>query len=198
MWNFELSRGSVGHDRRPVDVIQAHARRCYDVCFQDQGTRLLTAGTGSALTVCGWDLLMPPHCACFGAVDVHDGAANSVCHLPGTSMLVTGGQKGDMCLVDMRTWRCLRTLPAAHRQAVRALCVSPTGDVLASGSTDGDVKLWLVRDLVAGAGDAACVRTWTSAHEKVRPPSRFLCYIQSRRLTHLFAWTVLTVLALQR
>jgi WD40 repeat protein len=169
VWNFELARGGAGggQDRRPVDVIQAHARRCYDVCFLDKGTRLLTAGTGSSPTVCAWDLLMPPHCACIGAVDVHDGAANSACHLPRGNMVVSGGQKGDLCVIDTRTWRCLHTLPAVHRQAVRSLCVSPSGDLLASGSTDGDIKVWDVQDLLGGAGDAACVRTWSAAHEKV-------------------------------
>lgn len=166
VWNFELARGA-GLDRRPVDLIQAHSKRCYDICFLDKGTLLGTAGSGSSSSVCVWDLLMPPSSACAAALNLHDHAANSLCHFQGKHLLISGGHKGDICVTDTRTWRCLRTIHNAHKLATRSLCLSPAGNLIVSGSTDGDIKFWDVEDLVIGAGDASPVTTWSGAHEKV-------------------------------
>lgn len=171
VWNFELARGA-GLDRRPVDLIQAHSRRCYDVSFLDNGSLIGTAGSGSASSVCVWDLLMPPSSACAAALNLHEGSANSLCHYNEKHLLISGGHKGDICVTDTRTWRCLRTVHNAHRLATRALCISPSGNIIVSGSTDGDIKFWDIENFVTGAGDASPVATWSGAHEKViRCPS---------------------------
>ena len=49
---------------------------------------------------------------------------------------------------------------------MRALAVTPSEHLLASGGTEGDVKLWDVRMTGSAASSPALVHHWENAHEK--------------------------------
>ncbi len=102
----------------PSDLVHAHPKRTYSLAFLDYGTRLATAGIGGGAAVKVWDLLLPPGRSCVGGVTCHEGHANSLVFMPAPSLLVSGGQKGDIVLSDPNTCavvRCVLQTRAAGR-----------------------------------------------------------------------------------
>jgi WD40 repeat protein len=85
--------------------------------------------------------------------------ARTVAFDPRSRWLATGAQgNGEIRLLDARNGREAIRL-AGHTQTVQALAFSPGGDRLASGSWDGDVRIWTIdkleRLLNAEASDLA-------------------------------------------
>jgi WD40 repeat protein len=61
------------------------------------------------------------------------------------ALLATAYDNGSARLWDTRTWRESHVL-SGHSQRVTALAFSPVSDLLATGSTDTTVRLWMLDD----------------------------------------------------
>lgn len=74
------------------------------------------------------------------------------------TLLVASGSGRDVRLIDGKTGQQLKTL-TGHRDAVHSATFSPQGDLLATGSQDGTVKIWrldtmsILRTLAVAAKD---------------------------------------------
>ena len=57
------------------------------------------------------------------------------------SLRISGGQKGDICIFDLRQNQ-LRHSFQAHDSAVKCLALDPTQEAFATGAADGDIRVW--------------------------------------------------------
>ena len=122
---------------------QVHSKNCSDFCFLGCSSVVVTAGHSSDhKNVVMWDTLLPPkknmvtHFACHE----HHGAS-AVIFAPLNQLLITGGRRGDCFVFDMRQ-RLEKHKIQAHDSAVKCLAIDPGEEIFASGSADGDIKVW--------------------------------------------------------
>lgn len=122
------------------------------MCFMNgRGSIIATAGHGKyRSTVCMWDTLLPPRecliaeCAGLAGVAAHAGGAKSILHLPNQNILVSGGDKGDIALFDLRQRKLLSVTPNTHSHSITVLASDPLNNTFASASSDGTIKLWSI------------------------------------------------------
>lgn len=76
-----------------------------------------------------------------GQLRGHAGLVPTLAFQPGSGVLASGGQDGEIILWDTARRQRIGQL-AGHRRAVRSLQFSPDGALLASASTDGTVMIW--------------------------------------------------------
>ena len=122
---------------------QVHSKNCSDFCFLGCSSVVVTAGHSSDhKNVAMWDTLLPlkksmvTHFACHE----HHGAS-AVIFAPLNQLLITGGRKGDVFVFDMRQ-RLEKHRIQAHESAVKCLALDPGEEIFATGSADGDIKVW--------------------------------------------------------
>lgn len=89
----------------------------------------------------------------FGQLHQHSGSVVAL-EFYGSGFLLSGGQEGDLCLWNTKTWQLLRKFTGAHEGSagssggVSCLSVHPSGRVaLSVGGVDRKVKIW---DLMKG------------------------------------------------
>eukprot|EP01062_Namystynia_karyoxenos_P062311 TRINITY_DN551_c8_g1_i1.p1 TRINITY_DN551_c8_g1~~TRINITY_DN551_c8_g1_i1.p1 ORF type:complete len:2472 (+),score=596.83 TRINITY_DN551_c8_g1_i1:79-7494(+) len=158
LMSWVLGRGT---ELAPAHVIQAHPGFCCDMAHLDAGgTLVATAGAGpkGADQLLIHDLLFSrwaaesSHAAIsVGLPQSRDGSAFEARCLgslaPHREEVVVAGKRGEVALYDLRQMR----FPAAHRRvhdhSIRAMAVSPSGQLVAVGTSDGDVLLLSSRDL---------------------------------------------------
>jgi WD domain, G-beta repeat/Planctomycete cytochrome C len=118
----------------------------------------------------------------------HDGNVNAVAFSIDAGELYTaGGQPG--WSGELRRWsvsdgKLLSAFPAAHKDAIYALALSPDGKVLATGSYDQKIKLWDVangRELKTLSGHNGCVYGLA-----FRPDGRILASASADRTVKLW------------
>jgi WD40 repeat protein len=76
------------------------------------------------------------------AFTCHDQGCLSLTYAPQHQMLITGGKKGDVCLIDVRQRAIRQTFPA-HHSAVKSIALDPNEEFFVTGSADGDIKVCL-------------------------------------------------------
>jgi WD40 repeat protein len=144
---WELQPGEMTPNHKPFEVFKCH-KDCRDFAFLSSFSFLATLGENEngAWSVSLWDTLLPA-----GKAFVHscpmdqDGAvcmAFSHTHLT----LLLGGRKGLISVYDLRERAIVKTL-ASHTNLVQSLSISPDGSFFASGSVDGDIRLWDMNSL---------------------------------------------------
>lgn len=74
------------------------------------------------------------------AFTCHDTGANCLGYAMGPGLLISGGRRGDVCVLDAKS-RTLRHRFQAHDSAVKCLTVGPNEDIFATGAADGDIKV---------------------------------------------------------
>ena len=79
----------------------------------------------------------------------HDGAVTALAFTP-SGELISGGDD-----FAVRLWGTSRRVLGQHKGKVTSLAVSPDGAVVASGSWDGEIVLWPLRDQAASAVELA-------------------------------------------
>lgn len=73
-------------------------------------------------------------------MNVNETGAHCLAYSPRHNLLFSGGKKGDIAIVDIRSKNLLITF-TAHSKTVKSLCVDDENGLLISGSTEGLVKV---------------------------------------------------------
>ncbi len=142
IWRFETGSTAL----MPYLVLPAHNQTMHDFSFLGSSTFLATGGQSSnGANVCLWDTLLPTSKQRVKSFTCHEGGTFSMVYAPRQKMLITGGKRGDVCVFDV-TKRILVYTFQAHNLAIKTLAIDDSDDELISGSTDGDVKAWDLRN----------------------------------------------------
>jgi len=142
-------RGSQAyHTLMPRDDEKLH-----DVFFLNAGTVVCCYGSKS---ISIWDTLTRAPAGPVLSI-AHEGI--DCCRfIAKDNTLVIGGKNGELSVFDIRREGIVKAF-TAHDLNIKAICVDERRDVMATGSVDGDVKLWDLRswDLK---------QSWTDTHHK--------------------------------
>ncbi|KAK5649288.1 hypothetical protein RI129_000317 [Pyrocoelia pectoralis] len=138
LWQVGLSANAT----RPFFTHQCHSKGISDFVFLGSCSLLATAGHSSeSKNVCIWDSILPHGKSMVVAFTCHDQGASSLVYAPQHQLLVSTGKKGDICLIDVRT-KTIRHRFQAHESAVKCVAIDPHEEYFATGSADGDIKIW--------------------------------------------------------
>ena len=149
LWRFQ----SGADVPLPFSRLQCHGRKGADLCFVGSSVVLATVGASAGQaspSLCVWDVLLPPSQALITSCAAHAEGGCCVLHSPADMSLISGGQKGEVAIFDLRQQR-QRQVWNAHSLAARSLALD--GHALFSGSSDGDIKLWDLSRSAASAAD---------------------------------------------
>lgn len=126
----------------PFFTHNCHNKGISDFVFLGSCSLLATAGHSSEnKNVCIWDSILPHNKALVMAFTCHDQGASSLVFAPQHQVLISAGKKGDVCLIDVRS-KAIRHKFNAHENAVKCIAIDPHEDFFATGSADGDIKIW--------------------------------------------------------
>ena len=175
----------------PFTRLQCHSRRGADLCFVNSSVVLATVGlshaNGGGGNLCLWDVLLPPAQALVASSAAHADGARCVLHCAAESSLVSGGEKGEMVIFDLRQ-RKVREKWSAHSLAVQAMALAD-GTSCLSASADTDIKLWSIDAPCAPPADSESASScaegqprgrWPNAHE----PHTLLAPLVGTKLGH--------------
>ncbi|XP_030754716.1 dmX-like protein 2 isoform X2 [Sitophilus oryzae] len=126
----------------PFFTHNCHNKGISDFVFLGSCSLLATAGHSSEnKNVCIWDSILPHNKALVMAFTCHDQGSSSLVFAPQHQVLISAGKKGDVCLIDVRS-KSIRHKFNAHENAVKCIAIDPHEDYFATGSADGDIKIW--------------------------------------------------------
>ena len=131
----------------PFTRLQCHTRRGADLCFVGSSALLASVGQStsnastSAPSLSLWDVLLPPARAQVTSCQAHQEGGCCIAYSPATQYLISGGERGDISIFDLRQRR-QRCQWTAHSLAVRCLAIHEPTSLFFSASADGDLKLW--------------------------------------------------------
>ncbi|XP_018562526.1 dmX-like protein 2 isoform X2 [Anoplophora glabripennis] len=134
--------GLSANATRPFFTLPCHNKGISDFVFLGSCSLLATAGHSSeSKNVCIWDSILPQGKALVMAFTCHDQGASSLVFAPQHQVLISAGKRGDVCLIDVRS-KSIRHKFTAHENAVKCIAIDPHEDYFATGSADGDIKIW--------------------------------------------------------
>lgn len=140
LWRFQ----SGGEMPLPFNRLQCHTRRGGDLCFVDSSVILasvgLSQGGAGANSLCLWDVLLPPSQALVASCAAHQEGGRCVVHCAADQSLVSGGERGEIVVFDLRKHR-IRERWRAHPAAVQALTLAQSR-LCFSADAAGGLKLW--------------------------------------------------------
>ncbi|XP_017781826.1 PREDICTED: dmX-like protein 2 isoform X2 [Nicrophorus vespilloides] len=138
LWQVGLSANT----KRPFFTHQCHNKGITDFVFLNSCSLLATAGHSSeSKNVCIWDSILPKGKSLVVAFTCHDQGASSMVYAPQHQVLISAGKRGDVCLIDVRM-KTIRHRFVAHDNAVKCVAIDPHEEYFATGSADGDIKIW--------------------------------------------------------
>ncbi|KAG5841429.1 hypothetical protein ANANG_G00199420 [Anguilla anguilla] len=118
---------TTGTAPKPYLTLQCHNKTAHDFVFVGSSSLIATAGLSTDnRNVCLWDTLVTP--------------VNSLVHGE-QQLLISGGRRGWISVLDLAL-RAPRQSFQAHDSPVKALGVDPTEGCFASGSAEGNIKVW--------------------------------------------------------
>ncbi|XP_049435628.1 dmX-like protein 1 isoform X5 [Epinephelus fuscoguttatus] len=138
LWQTNTS----GNAPKPYLTLQCHNKTAHDFVFVGSSSLIATAGLSTDnRNVCLWDTLVTPANSLVHAFCCHDSGATVLAMAPRQQLLVTGGRKGWISILEL-AHRHQRQSFQAHDSPVKALAVDPTEDCFISGSAEGNIKIW--------------------------------------------------------
>ncbi|KAI9202400.1 WD40-repeat-containing domain protein [Polychytrium aggregatum] len=142
LWKFDASSQGLA----PTQTLSCHNGPAYDFRYLSSGSFLATAGSSAtSLNVCMWDTLLPQQKQRVKGFTVNEGGSHSLVYSPRHNLVISGGKRGDIAVIDVRQRICLNNY-FAHDNTIRTLAIDEERDLLISGSASGEVKIW---DLVS-------------------------------------------------
>ncbi|XP_048835403.1 dmX-like protein 1 isoform X1 [Brienomyrus brachyistius] len=131
---------------KPYLTLQCHNKTANDFMFVGSSSLIATAGLSTDnRNVCLWDTLVAPINSLVHAFSCHDTGATVLSLAPRQQLLISGGRKGWISVLDLNL-RTQRQTFQAHDSAVKALAVDPTETCFISGSSEGNIKVWGLAD----------------------------------------------------
>ncbi|XP_029959970.1 dmX-like protein 1 isoform X2 [Salarias fasciatus] len=138
LWQTNTS----GNAPKPYLTLQCHNKTAHDFVFVGSSSLIATAGLSTDnRNVCLWDTLVTPANSLVHAFCCHDTGATVLSMAPRQQLLITGGRKGWISVLEL-PHRLQRQSFQAHDSPVKALAVDPTEDCFISGSAEGNIKIW--------------------------------------------------------
>ncbi|XP_061672191.1 dmX-like protein 1 isoform X2 [Syngnathoides biaculeatus] len=140
LWQTNTS----GAAPKPYLTLQCHNKTAHDFVFVGSSSLIATAGLSTDnRNVCLWDTLVTPVNSLVHAFCCHESGATVLLMAPRRQLLITGGRKGWISIVEL-PHRHQRQSFQAHDSPIKALAVDPTEDCFISGSAEGSLKVWNV------------------------------------------------------
>ncbi|OAJ38977.1 hypothetical protein BDEG_22865 [Batrachochytrium dendrobatidis JEL423] len=145
MWRFDTAQSAL----RPALILrQCHLGPVNDFVFMNSTTTLATAGISTNNSnVCMWDTLVPPSKSKIKSFQIGEAGISSLEYSPRHNLLIVGGKRGYIYVIDVRQGASVVNTFHAHNHAVKALAIDPITDTLISGSSGGQIKIWDVQAL---------------------------------------------------
>ncbi|KAK7934261.1 hypothetical protein WMY93_005157 [Mugilogobius chulae] len=138
LWQTNTS----GAAPKPYLTLQCHNKTANDFVFVGSSSLIATAGLSTDnRNVCLWDTLVTPANSLVHAFWCHDSGATVLCMAPRQQLLITGGRKGWVSVLEL-SHKQQRQSFQAHDSPVKALALDPTEDSFISGSSEGNIKVW--------------------------------------------------------
>ncbi|XP_029686148.1 dmX-like protein 1 isoform X2 [Takifugu rubripes] len=138
LWQTNTS----GNTPKPYLTLQCHNKTAHDFVFVGSSSLIATAGLSTDnRNVCLWDTLVTPGSSLVHAFCCHDSGATVLAMAPRHQLLITGGKKGWISILDL-PHKHQRQSFQAHESPVKALAVDPTEDCFISGSSEGNIRVW--------------------------------------------------------
>ncbi|GFU53274.1 dmX-like protein 2 [Trichonephila clavipes] len=138
LWQVGLQSVS----NRPFFSTQCHSKQANDFTFLSSSSLIATAGQSTDnRNVCLWDTLLPQGKSLIASFQCHDGGCSSILYASQNHTLISAGKKGDICIFDVRQ-RQLKHKFQAHESPIKCLALDPAEEFFATGSADGDIKVW--------------------------------------------------------
>ncbi|XP_065805688.1 dmX-like protein 1 isoform X4 [Labrus bergylta] len=138
LWQTNTS----GNAPKPYLTLQCHNKTAHDFVFVGSSSLIATAGLSTDnRNVCLWDTLVTPGNSLVHAFCCHESGATVLSMAPRQQLLITGGRKGWISVLEL-PHRLQRQTFQAHDSPVKALAVDPTEDCFISGSSEGNIKVW--------------------------------------------------------
>uniref|UniRef100_A0A1A8KKF5 Dmx-like 1 n=1 Tax=Nothobranchius kuhntae TaxID=321403 RepID=A0A1A8KKF5_NOTKU len=140
LWQTNTS----GNTPKPYLTLHCHNKTAHDFVFVGSSSLIATAGlSADNRNVCLWDTLVTPANSLVHAFCCHDSGATVLSVAPRQQLLITGGRKGWITILEL-SHRDQRQSFQAHDSPVKALAVDPTEDCFISGSAEGNIKVWSI------------------------------------------------------
>ncbi|UMM43904.1 hypothetical protein L5515_019209 [Caenorhabditis briggsae] len=131
--------------KKPFFSQRCHNKSAADVCFLGHSSSvLLTAGSSSLDYNLGlWDTLLPTNRALVHSWAAHPEGATCALYVPNQQTIFSGGRHGEICLWDIRQRQLRHTIKAFDQMhIVKTLATDSAQDLIVSGSSEGDIKIW--------------------------------------------------------
>lgn len=122
--------------RARVLVLEGHRERVLSLRFSPDGAKIATAG-GDGLVVI-WDAASGESLA---RHQISGGWQRGICWSPDGRLVAVGGEDGAVRLLRSQDGR-LASVLEGHREGVGCISFDSTGQLLASRSVDGRIRLW--------------------------------------------------------
>ncbi|KAJ8285262.1 hypothetical protein GJAV_G00024780 [Gymnothorax javanicus] len=133
---------TTGNAPKPYLTLQCHNKTANDFVFVGSSSLIATAGLSTDnRNVCLWDTLVTPVNSLVHAFSCHDTGATVLSLAPKHQLLISGGRKGWISVLDLAQ-RTQRQSFQAHDSPVKALAVDPAEGSFISGSAEGNIKIW--------------------------------------------------------
>ena len=114
----------------------AHSTAALAVAFSPNGKEIASVGNGNALIL--WDAYTGQQRR---TIPLEGDKHTAVLYLPKGDTIVTTEEERKVAFWNLQTGKRVRQREG-HNASIRTLSLSPNGEVLASGSLDGVIRLW--------------------------------------------------------